>query len=421
MVVDLEAELRRWLDQTDKDDAVRVVCGGPGSGKSSSARHLAAALAREGRLRLVFIPLHRFELGTDLATAVGRFVTQSRLLPHNPLDPQQGEAMLLLVFDGLDELAMQGRTGQEAASDFVAQLQRTLRTANTQALHLKALVCGRELVIEQNRREFETAQVLHVLPYVVLPKWDEGELPGGGRQRSPTTSAMLGGRPTARPKASRSPACRPSFAATTSTRSRRSRCSTTCWRSAASGAGWTSRPPRTLTRSTRICSPRSGSVAGAKASSRTFASSSDRDFERVFEDVALAAWHGGDVRTSLGNSCRGGLQAERSREEARRLRARGGEGGGEPARRLLRPPSWLHAAGERSFEFTHKSFGEFLVARRLVRALRTLARALADREREPDEGWDERQALARWAELTGPAAMDHDLFAFVEREIAQTG
>ena len=44
------------------------------------------------------------------------------------------------------------------------------------------------------------------------------------------------------------------------------------------------------------------------------------------------------------------------------------------------------AAGERSFEFTHKSFGEFLAARRLVRALRTLARALADREREPDEG-----------------------------------
>ena len=116
-MVDLEAELRRWLDQTrEKRRGVEFVCGGPGSGKSSSARHLAAALAREGRLRLAFIPLHRFELGTDLATAVGRFVTQSRLLLHNPLDPQQGEEMLLLVFDGLDELAMQGRTGQEAAS-----------------------------------------------------------------------------------------------------------------------------------------------------------------------------------------------------------------------------------------------------------------------------------------------------------------
>src|SRR3954454_15561072 len=56
VVVDLEAELRRWLDQTDKNDAVRIVCGGPGSGKSSSARHIAAALAREGRLRPVFIP-----------------------------------------------------------------------------------------------------------------------------------------------------------------------------------------------------------------------------------------------------------------------------------------------------------------------------------------------------------------------------
>src|SRR4051794_10467180 len=51
VVVNLEAELRRWLDQSDKDDAGRIVCGGPGSGKSSSARHLAAALAREGHMR----------------------------------------------------------------------------------------------------------------------------------------------------------------------------------------------------------------------------------------------------------------------------------------------------------------------------------------------------------------------------------
>ena len=73
------------------------------------------------------------------------------------------------------------------------------------------------------------------------------------------------------------------------------------------------------------------------------------------------------------------------------------------------------AAGESSFEFTHKSFGEFLVARRLVRALRTIVRELTDRERELDDGWDKSQALAHWAELTGPTSLDYDLFAFLER------
>ena len=239
MVVDLEAELRRWLDQTDKDDAIRIVCGGPGSGKSSSARHLAAALAREGRLRLVFIPLHRFELGTDLATAVGRFVTRSRLLPYNPLDPQQGEPMLLLVFDGLDELAMQGRTGQEAAADFVAQLQRTLRTANTQALHLKALVCGRELVVEQNRREFETGAGPPCAAVCRPVQVEGGEYREAGAeladdQRDAWWCAY--GEAKGEPLNGM-----PDFAATTSMRSRRSRCSTICWRSAASVASSTFR------------------------------------------------------------------------------------------------------------------------------------------------------------------------------------
>ena len=57
---------------------------------SSSAWHLLRRAGARGPLRLA-PPAHRFELGTDLATAVGRFVTQSRLLLHNPLDPQQGE------------------------------------------------------------------------------------------------------------------------------------------------------------------------------------------------------------------------------------------------------------------------------------------------------------------------------------------
>ena len=326
--------------------------------------------------------------------------------------------MLLLVFDGLDELAMQGRTGQEAASDFVAQLQRTLRTANTQALHLKALVCGRELVVEQNRREFEAAQVLHVLPYVVLPEWDKESYREAGAkladdQRDAWWQAYgkakgepLAGMPaelrrddldevTAQPLLNY-------LLALSRQRGKLDLASATNLNEVYEdllAAVWERRWGE-------------GQLADVRRLERS-------DFERVFEGVALAAWHGGDVRSGLGNGCGDGLPAERPREKLAAFE-RGAEKGAVSllAAFYVRQAGFT-AAGERSFEFTHKSFGEFLVARRLVRALRTLARALADREREPERAGTSAKRLPTGPRLTGPAANDYDLFAFVEREIAR--
>src|SRR3954451_7477364 len=203
--------------------------------------------------------------------------------------------MLLLVFDGLDELTMQGRTGQEAASDFVAQLQRTLRIANTQALHLKALVCGRELVIEQNRREFETAQVLHVLPYIILPEWEKGKYREAGatvaddqrdawwRRYGEAKGEPLDGMPaelrrrdldevTAQPLLNY-------LLALSRKRGRLDLASATNLNEVYEdllAAVWERRWGE-------------GQLADVRKLEQ-------RDFERVFEDVALAAWHSGDVR-----------------------------------------------------------------------------------------------------------------------------
>ncbi|PZV07571.1 MAG: hypothetical protein DCF22_21805 [Leptolyngbya sp.] len=44
IVVDLQAELETWLKVADKDDALRVISGGPGSGKSSFTKTFAAQL-----------------------------------------------------------------------------------------------------------------------------------------------------------------------------------------------------------------------------------------------------------------------------------------------------------------------------------------------------------------------------------------
>ena len=66
-----------------------------------------------------------------------------------------------------------------------------------------------------------------------------------------------------------------------------------------------------------------------------------------------------------------------------------------------------------TFVFTHKSFGEYLTARRVVRAIERVIRELVRRETSPDEGRDERDALKHWTEVCGPTAISRYLHAFL--------
>ena len=142
----------------------------------------------------------------------------------------------------------------------------------------------------------------------------------------------------------------------------------------------------------------------------------------MFEDVALAAWHSGDVRAvsaaAVATVCRqSGLERKLAAFE------RGAEKGAVSllAAFYVRQAGFT-AAGERSFEFTHKSFGEFLVARPpSVGALRRLASEMNCHRKDTETGWDEHHALVQWAELTGYfVPLPAEIFSlFSEREIAR--
>lgn len=74
-------------------------------------------------------------------------------------------------------------------------------------------------------------------------------------------------------------------------------------------------------------------------------------------------------------------------------------------------------SGDPTFVFTHKSFGEYLTARRVVRAMERIIKELERRAASPDEGWDEREALKQWAIITGPSAITHYLRSFLLNEL----
>ncbi|MEW6498578.1 MAG: hypothetical protein AB1589_39680 [Cyanobacteriota bacterium] len=168
VVVDLNSELEIWLQEAKPDDAIRLISGGPGSGKSSFAKIFAAQQAEKGEIPVLFIPLHLLSLSDDLVKAVGEFVQIERFLRHHPLDRVDGEERLLIIFDGLDELSMQGKIAEETAKQFVEEVKDKVRQFNQHKTRLQVLISGREVVVQAKRSKFrEPHQILHILPYFV--------------------------------------------------------------------------------------------------------------------------------------------------------------------------------------------------------------------------------------------------------------
>lgn len=168
VVVSLDQELEQWLNRADSRDTIRVLSGGPGSGKSSFARILADRTAQEGKIRVLYVPLHLIDSTKDLVDEIGRFVRDEGVLIHNPLDPESPEPNLLIIFDGLDELASQGKAAAETAGAFIREVERTVERRNLQSLRLRVLISGRELIVQENESEFRRSrQILNLLPYYV--------------------------------------------------------------------------------------------------------------------------------------------------------------------------------------------------------------------------------------------------------------
>ncbi len=146
----------------------------------------------------------------------------------------------------------------------------------------------------------------------------------------------------------------------------------------------------------------------------------EKEFVRILEEIALAAWHGKGRTTTvkeIENHCNNsGLKS---------LLTRFQQGFEEDSKasvtRLLTAfyfrQSGNDNAGDRTFEFTHKSFGEYLIARRIVREVQLIHKKLEARKNDPDEGYDERQALERWVLLCGSTRMDQYVFDFIQDEV----
>ncbi|MBF0607999.1 MAG: pentapeptide repeat-containing protein [Magnetococcales bacterium] len=73
--------------------------------------------------------------------------------------------------------------------------------------------------------------------------------------------------------------------------------------------------------------------------------------------------------------------------------------------------------GDKTFVFTHKSFGEYLTVCRIVRAMEKIHGHIKRRDADPEDGWSERRALKHWAQICGPSAISPYMHTFLLNEV----
>jgi hypothetical protein len=169
----LEDEIDSWLQHGPKTgDDIRLITGGPGSGKSTFAKWLAAELSEKPRMRVLFIPLQRFRIQASLKDAIGTYLTETKRFEQSPL-AQDGFATprdpLLLIFDGLDELTKPGDLADEQTKLFIDELRHHLGLWNEGGVKVLALITGRTVYAQAKRPLLRIAdrQEVAVLPYLI--------------------------------------------------------------------------------------------------------------------------------------------------------------------------------------------------------------------------------------------------------------
>ncbi len=153
-VGNLHEELENWAF-SDNNDNIRVIAGGPGSGKSSFAKAFASEVAYRNQKRVIFIELQRLQMTGNLRGDIQTYMEirnnqtirqGSAGFPENPLNWLKSDDLsALLVFDGLDELTHDTELAKQKSSDFILQAKRLVAEASEDGVQIKAMILGRNL------------------------------------------------------------------------------------------------------------------------------------------------------------------------------------------------------------------------------------------------------------------------------------
>ncbi|WP_081504222.1 pentapeptide repeat-containing protein [Sphingomonas sp. PAMC 26621] len=412
----LDSVLINWVDDDtgniDSQEEVKLVGGGPGSGKSTSLRHLARVLADRPDVRPLLIPLQHLDLEGSLRDAINNYFT-SRTRGAFTMPPLSRNAVedgpkLVLLFDGLDEIARPGEGADEVANLFVSKLNLLQSAIQGDAAFSPKIVVTGRLPSFQAARRFRGASGHSAVEVV-------GYAPCSSHGNSDYLEI------TSRDQ-------RPIW-----------------WQKFAPSAGLNSDIPLALsdqrlndvTNEPLLCyllvlsgfaiddweaAAENRNLIYQRLINEVWArgwgdANKPRDrqgpgkhltkvsFNDLMETIALSAWLGGDTRVATEDSFHSTLKITHAEEAWAEFKGDGGEDVANLAMNFYLKSSEGTARG---FEFTHKSFGDYLAARAILRMSKEVMGFVP---RYTD------QALQLWMNGTGSGTLTTEILNYMRDEV----
>lgn len=411
-VVELREELDAWVEDADPAEAIRMISGGPGSGKSSAAKMFAARMTDRRDLNVVWVPLHQFSFDSKLETSLAEFCKESGRPPEDFLETSR---RVLLIFDGLDELAMAGRELQQAAKGLVSELIRLAELRNRDGLKVQALLSGREVAIQEYAEELRRSRTLTLLGH--FPRHDE--VAGDRSMRLVAEDRRDRWWELYHAATGRGPAQLPEELQDDKLRDLTNQPLLTVLLAIV----WEERgdldlkSPWALNElyETLLHHVYQRKWGGLHPAQRVL---SKEKYLRVLEEIAVGAWHSGEARNVSRRQIEERCRKAHLQDELKKFSESAAEGVTQMLTAFyFRRSEGVGPDGEMAFEFTHKSFAEYLVARRIGALLSVCHEEAKAHVEDALRGKPNRELLASWAKLLGPERMEDNLADLVRGEI----
>ena len=411
----VEPILKEWIAGDATEDCIRLIGGGPGSGKSTTLRSLASGLAAHPEVRPLFVPLQHISLDGDLREAINRYFSErtSGDFHHPPLGRSYVEdgPPIVLIFDGLDEIARPGEAANEVVGLFAAKLTNLVTALRGDGQQkLKVIVSGRMPAFQAAKRYLTPPRegCIEVYGYTPLPGNRDDQL-GKVDQRKAWWEqyANLVGL---------APEIPPAFSS--EKLSGLTHEPLLCYLLVLSGfaiENWekAAENPNIIYRQLVDSIWDRGWGEGAKKRQGAGRSLSKHDFNVLMQTIAIAAWQGGDTRVASEAGFQAAIGIARAESAWESFKHDNG-----PDVTNLAMNFYLKAAeeGHRGFEFTHKSFGDYLAARAVLDIAMELPNVVF---RKVDH------ALVDWVEATSTGVLTNEILYFLRDEarlrIAESG
>ena len=417
IVVDAEQYLCNWIDKADKADCIRIIHGGPGSGKSSFLKVFAANLAKK-KQKVLFIPLHRFDIEGKLDDAIKSFLRYDKYFSYDVINDKNTDDKIILLFDGLDELSMQGKALTEVAQSFLREVKDCATNFNNRNLKLQIIISGRDVIVQQNEKDFRNeGQLLRLLPYYFTKNEKENEkfvdkaklLNIDQREEWWKKYGIISGNKykglpeelrtreideiTAQPLLN--------FLVALTYQS--------------GNLDFSKDPNLNEIYSELLNDVYSRGYSGGKH--RTVSEMEKEQFCVIMEEIALSAWHGKERTTTVAEINKH-FESSGKKELLKKFISDAEQGVISLLAAFYFRQAGQNVQGSQTFEFTHKSFGEYLTAQRIVRQLEKIHEDIEENEKDiyREKGKSIKQCLVEWVKIFGAKTPDYDLIKFIQNE-----